>query len=107
MAPRGRTRAAAPPLWLLAAASLLIAAAARPGAGGCTSALISLSPCVDYMSGNGATALARCCSQLRSVARSRPQCCAALRVDQTRELSLTAACGVQTWGVRGGCSGQR
>ncbi|XP_039827031.1 non-specific lipid transfer protein GPI-anchored 15-like [Panicum virgatum] len=107
MAPLGRARAAAAPRWLLAAVSLLVAAvaAARPGAGVCTSALVSLSPCVDYMGGNEATALARCCSQLRSVSRSRPQClCAALRVDRTRELSLTAACGVQTWGLRVGCS---
>jgi len=106
MAPRARS-ALAPPLCLLAAASLLVAAAApaRPGGGVCTSALVSLSPCVDYMGGNEATALARCCSQLRSVSRSRLQCpCAALRVDRTRELSLTAACGVQTWGLRVGCS---
>ncbi|RCV41367.1 hypothetical protein SETIT_9G130000v2 [Setaria italica] len=110
MAARGRARAA--PLWLLAAAaSLLVVAAAatgRPGASGCTSALVSLSPCVDYMSGIGseATALGRCCSQLRSVARSRPRClCAALRVDRTRTLSLPSACSIQTWGRR--CSVQQ
>ncbi|XP_062209397.1 non-specific lipid transfer protein GPI-anchored 15-like [Phragmites australis] len=93
-------RARATPLCLLvlaaAAVSLLLAAAARPGASECTSALVSLSPCVDYMSGDDTTAMSRCCSQLRSVSRSKPQClCAALGVDRTRALGLPAACNVQ------------
>ena len=55
MASRGRATAAR--FWLLAAASLLVAAAsARSGPGECTSALVSLSPCVDYMCGDEATA---------------------------------------------------
>lgn len=90
MASRGRATAAR--FWLLAAASLLVAAAsAWSGPGGeCTSALVSLWPCVDYMCREKATAaLGRCCSQLRPVARSRPQClCAALGVDRTSALSL-------------------
>ncbi|CAD6214115.1 unnamed protein product [Miscanthus lutarioriparius] len=97
MASRGRATAAR--FWLLAAASLLVAAAsARSGPGECTSALVSLSPCVDYMCRDEATsALARCCSQLRSVARSRLQClCAALGVDRTTALSLRVVCNVQT-----------
>lgn len=48
-----------------------------PCAGACTSAMASLSPCVDYMSGIGsseATALGRCCRQLRSVGPWRGRC---------------------------------
>ncbi|GJM96281.1 hypothetical protein PR202_ga13102 [Eleusine coracana subsp. coracana] len=66
-----------------AAVSLLIAAAsAQFGSGDsdCTSALVSLSPCMDYISGNGTAApSSSCCSQLRTVVQSKPQClCSAL-----------------------------
>ena len=59
--------AARAPFWLLAAAAvaLLVAAASAQSGGSssddCTSALVSLSPCVDYMCGDEATAaLGRC-----------------------------------------------
>ncbi|KAJ1294063.1 hypothetical protein BS78_01G117400 [Paspalum vaginatum] len=113
-------RARAAPLWLLAAAavSLLIAAASAQsgGSGGdsdCTSALVSLSPCMDYISGNGTSApSASCCSQLKSVVQSKPEClCAAIggdassssssslggvTIDRSRALGLPAACNVTT-----------
>ncbi|CAN6298170.1 unnamed protein product [Urochloa humidicola] len=101
---------------LLAAAalSLLLAAASAQSSGGsggsdCTSALVSLSPCMDYISGNGSsTPSASCCSQLKSVVQSKPQClCAAIgggsssslggvTIDRDRALGLPAACNVQT-----------
>ncbi|CAN6322934.1 unnamed protein product [Urochloa humidicola] len=99
---------------LLAAAaiSLLFAAASAQSSGGsgdCTSALVSLSPCMDYISGNGSsTPSASCCSQLKSVVQSKPQClCAAIgggassslggvTIDRQRALGLPAACNVQT-----------
>jgi len=88
----------------MAAAALLLASPASAQSG-CTTTLISLYPCLNYIRGNVSTPPSSCCSQLASVVQSNPQClCAALRVDRTRELSLTAACGVQTWGLRGGCS---
>ena len=106
------TGKAAPFLWLLAAAaaSLLFAAAsAQSGGGGdCTSALVSLSPCMDYISGNGTSApSASCCSQLKSVVQSKPDClCAAIggdassvggvTIDRSRALGLPAACNVTT-----------
>ncbi|XP_062212105.1 non-specific lipid transfer protein GPI-anchored 5-like [Phragmites australis] len=113
MAARARTAQ----LWLLAAAavSLLIAAASAQssGSGGssdCTSALVSLSPCMDYISGNDTSSApsGSCCSQLRTVVQSKPQClCAAIggdasssvggvTIDRTRALGLPAACNVQT-----------
>jgi len=88
-----------------AVAAALLASPASAQSGSCTTTLISLYPCLNYISGNVSTPPSSCCSQLASVVQSKPQClCAALRVDRTRELSLTAACGVQTWEGHGGCS---
>jgi hypothetical protein len=98
---------------LLAAAAivslLLAAASAQSGDSDCTSALVSLSPCMDYISGNGTEApSSSCCSQLRTVVQTKPQClCSALgsdsssslggvTVDRERALGLPKACNVQT-----------
>jgi hypothetical protein len=106
-------RARAAPFWLLAAAAVALlaaAASAQSGSDDCTSALVSLSPCMDYISGNDTSApSASCCSQLKSVVQSKPQClCAALgsdgassslggvTIDRSRALGLPAACNVQT-----------
>ncbi|KAL6880634.1 hypothetical protein ACP4OV_012199 [Aristida adscensionis] len=72
----------------------------------CTSALVSLSPCLNYISGNESTAPASCCTQLGKVVQSNPQClCVALNADpaslglsinRTRALGLPDACKVQT-----------
>ena len=103
--------AGAAPFWLLAAALVAAASAQSSGSGGgdCTSALVSLSPCMDYISGNGTSApSASCCSQLKAVVQSKPQClCAAIgggassslggvEIDRSRALGLPAACNVQT-----------
>ncbi|KAL6637648.1 hypothetical protein ACP70R_025220 [Stipagrostis hirtigluma subsp. patula] len=96
----------------LLAALLAAAASAQSGGSGgsdCTSALVSLSPCMDYISGNGTAApSSSCCSQLRTVVQSKPQClCAALSgdassslggvtIDRDRALALPQACNVQT-----------
>ncbi|RCV41368.1 hypothetical protein SETIT_9G130100v2 [Setaria italica] len=99
------------PFWLLAAVLVAAASAQSSGSGGsdCTSALVSLSPCMDYISGNGSSSpSASCCSQLKSVVQSKPQClCAAIgggassslggvTIDRERALGLPAACNVQT-----------
>ncbi|OEL24594.1 hypothetical protein BAE44_0014389 [Dichanthelium oligosanthes] len=106
-------RARAAPFWLLAAVLVAAASAQSSGSGGsssdCTSALVSLSPCMDYISGNGSsTPSASCCSQLKTVVQSKPQClCAAIggdtssslggvTIDRSRALGLPAACNVQT-----------
>ena len=103
----------------LAAAATMVLAAAVLLAGGasaqsppsspasqCTSVLVSLSPCLNYISGNETTAPASCCAQLGKVVRSDPQClCVALSADpaslglsvnRTRALGLPAACAVAT-----------
>ncbi|PSS01429.1 Non-specific lipid-transfer protein-like protein [Actinidia chinensis var. chinensis] len=72
----------------------------------CTSALISMSPCLNYITGNSSTPSSGCCQQLASVVRSQPQClCEAvngggssmgIKVNQTQALALPGACNVQT-----------
>jgi hypothetical protein len=72
----------------------------------CTSVLVGLSPCLNYISGNESTAPASCCSQLAKVVQSNPQClCVALSADpaslgitvnRTRALGLPDACNVKT-----------
>ncbi|XP_057800938.1 non-specific lipid transfer protein GPI-anchored 5-like isoform X2 [Salvia miltiorrhiza] len=73
---------------------------------GCTVALMSLSPCLNYVSGNSSSPSASCCTSLSSVVGSQPQClCTLLRgggsslgitVNQTLALALPGVCKVQT-----------
>ncbi|CAK9323472.1 unnamed protein product [Citrullus colocynthis] len=82
---------------------------------GCTTALISLAPCLTYIStstGSSSsppttTPSSSCCSRLATVVQSQPQClCSALNggataslgvtINQTRTLALPAACRLQT-----------
>ncbi|XP_004511391.1 non-specific lipid transfer protein GPI-anchored 26 [Cicer arietinum] len=72
----------------------------------CTNVLITLSPCLNYITGNSSTPSSGCCSQLSSVVRSTPQClCQVLggggsslgiNINQTQALALPGACKVQT-----------
>lgn len=72
----------------------------------CTGALTSLAPCLNYVSGNSSNPSPSCCSQLRSVVQSSPQClCSVLNggvpslgitINQTLALSPPRACQVQT-----------
>ncbi|KAK7357458.1 hypothetical protein VNO80_16744 [Phaseolus coccineus] len=72
----------------------------------CTNALVNLSPCLNYISGNSSAPSSGCCSQLTSVVSSQPQClCEVLNggassfgitINQTQALALPTACRVQT-----------
>ncbi|XP_057485526.1 non-specific lipid transfer protein GPI-anchored 5-like isoform X2 [Actinidia eriantha] len=72
----------------------------------CTNALMSMSPCLNYITGNSSTPSSRCCQQLASVVRSQSQClCEVLNgggssmginVNQTQAVTLPGACNVQT-----------
>ena len=90
-----------------AVAAALLASPASAQSGSCTTTLISLYPCLNYISGNVSTPPSSCCSQLASVVQSNPQClCAALSgdssslggvtIDKTRALGLPQACNVKT-----------
>ncbi|KAK9058466.1 hypothetical protein SSX86_023308 [Deinandra increscens subsp. villosa] len=73
---------------------------------GCTSVLISMSPCLNYISGNTSTPSSSCCTQLANVVRSQPECLCqvlngggssmGLNINQTQALELPKACNVQT-----------
>ncbi|KAM0951879.1 putative plant non-specific lipid-transfer protein/Par allergen [Dioscorea sansibarensis] len=72
----------------------------------CTTAVISLAPCLSYITGNSTTPSPSCCSQLASVVQSQAQClCTVLNggasqfgisINQTQALALPGACKVQT-----------
>ncbi|KAA3454581.1 non-specific lipid-transfer protein-like protein isoform X1 [Gossypium australe] len=73
---------------------------------GCTTVLISMSPCLNFITGNSSTPSQQCCTQLASVVRSSPQClCEVLNgggsslginVNRSQALALPGACNVQT-----------
>ncbi|KZV25450.1 Bifunctional inhibitor/lipid-transfer protein/seed storage 2S albumin superfamily protein [Dorcoceras hygrometricum] len=74
---------------------------------GCTNALVGLSPCLNYVSGNSSTPSSSCCVQLKGVVQSQAWClCALLKsqsssylgivINQTLALQLPGACKVQT-----------
>ncbi|KAK6940790.1 Bifunctional inhibitor/plant lipid transfer protein/seed storage helical domain [Dillenia turbinata] len=73
---------------------------------GCTNALIGLSPCLNYVSGNTSTPSSSCCVQLSSVVQSQPVCLCSLlngggsslgiTINQTLALALPGACNVKT-----------
>ncbi|KAK6937558.1 Bifunctional inhibitor/plant lipid transfer protein/seed storage helical domain, partial [Dillenia turbinata] len=73
---------------------------------GCTSALMGLSPCLNYVNGNSATPSSLCCSQLSNVVQSQPVCLCPLlnggssspgiTINQTHALELPVACNVKT-----------
>ncbi|XP_009611498.1 non-specific lipid transfer protein GPI-anchored 5-like [Nicotiana tomentosiformis] len=73
---------------------------------GCTTALVSLSPCLNYVTGNTTTPSSSCCSQLSRVVASQPRClCSVLNggdssfgvsINQTLAVALPSACNVQT-----------
>ncbi|KAG5567561.1 hypothetical protein RHGRI_002936 [Rhododendron griersonianum] len=98
MAPKGTEKGLA----LLLVVMLWNGAAAQSG---CTSALISLSPCLNYVRGNSSTPSPSCCSQLGNVVQSKPQCLCLLlnggaplgiTLNQTLALGLPGVCNVQT-----------
>ncbi|BAT94086.1 hypothetical protein LR48_Vigan02g224100 [Vigna angularis] len=85
--------------------SILCAGAAAQSSS-CSSALVSLSPCLNYIAGNSSTPSSGCCSQLASIVSSQPQClCEVLNggasslgitINQTQALAMPTACNVQT-----------
>ena len=92
---------------LYAAVALALLVSSASAQSGCTTALVGLYPCMNYISGNDTAPTKSCCSQLGSVVQSQPQClCTALggdssslggvTINKTRALELPNACNVQT-----------
>ncbi|CAM8893444.1 unnamed protein product [Rhodiola kirilowii] len=92
------------PLAMVLVAMLWTGATAQSSS--CTNVLISLTPCLGYITGNSSTASSNCCTQLASVVQSQPECLCqvlnggasaiGLNINQTQALTLPAACNVQT-----------
>ncbi|KAF9605092.1 hypothetical protein IFM89_013762 [Coptis chinensis] len=87
--------------------TMLIYTGAVAQSSSCTTTIISMSPCLNYITGNSSTPSSSCCSQLSSVVRSQPQCLCqvlnnggsslgGLNINQTLALQLPSACKVQT-----------
>lgn len=94
-----------PVLVLVLVTMLCHGAVAQPGAG-CSTVIMGLAPCLNYITGNSSTPSSSCCSQLASVVQSQPQClCTVLNaggstlgiaINQSQALALPGACNVQT-----------
>ncbi|KAL5198265.1 hypothetical protein ABZP36_001777 [Zizania latifolia] len=100
--------------WIGAAAAAVVVAVALSLPGGvsaqssnaCTQTLLSMSPCLNYLTGNETTPSASCCSKLADVVKSQPEClCVALNADtaalglninRTRALGIPDECKVKT-----------
>ncbi|XP_020579825.1 non-specific lipid transfer protein GPI-anchored 2-like [Phalaenopsis equestris] len=77
-----------------------------PSQSSCTTALISLAPCLSYISGNSSAPTSSCCSQLATVVQTQAQCLctvlgggggiAGITINQTQALTLPGACKVKT-----------
>lgn len=89
-------------------ALLLWAGEAMAQSSDCSNVLISLSPCLNYITGNSSMPSPSCCSQLSTVVRSQPQCLCqvlnnrggasaigGLNVNQTLALALPGVCRIQ------------
>lgn len=88
-------------------AAILAGGASAQSSSGCTQTLISMSPCLNYITGNETAPSKSCCSALATVVTSKPEClCVALNsdpaalgidnVNKTRAIGLPDACGVKT-----------
>ncbi|XP_043724316.1 non-specific lipid transfer protein GPI-anchored 5-like isoform X1 [Telopea speciosissima] len=72
----------------------------------CTNAIVGMSPCLNYITGNSSTPSSSCCSQLASVVASQPQCLCqvvsgggsslGININKTQAMALPDACNVQT-----------
>lgn len=92
-------------LMAIAAMSVMFAQQAAAQSG-CTTAIVSLAPCLGYITGNASTPSTSCCSQLSSVVQTQAQClCQVLNggassfgitVNQTQAMALPGACKIKT-----------
>ncbi|MED6205510.1 hypothetical protein PIB30_018292 [Stylosanthes scabra] len=89
---------------VVAMAVMLGGAAAQSS---CTTALVNLSPCLNFIQGKSSNPGSGCCTQLANVVRSEPKClCQVLgggaasslgiTINQTQALALPSACKVNT-----------
>ncbi|GJT54640.1 non-specific lipid-transfer protein-like protein [Tanacetum coccineum] len=85
---------------------VMICGGANAQSSSCTSSLMGLSPCLNFVTGNTTTPSPTCCSQLANVVQTQPRCLCSLlngnvpnigvSINQTLALTLPGACQVQT-----------
>ncbi|KAJ3674748.1 hypothetical protein LUZ60_005364 [Juncus effusus] len=73
---------------------------------GCMTTIVSLSSCLNYITGNSTTPSSSCCSTLSSVVKNEPKCLCTLlnggassygvTINTTKAMELPPACKVQT-----------
>ncbi|XP_078149524.1 non-specific lipid transfer protein GPI-anchored 5-like [Carex rostrata] len=73
---------------------------------GCMTTIVSLSSCLNYITGNTSTPSSSCCSTLSSIVKNEPQCLCVLlnggasslgvSINTTKAMELPPACKVQT-----------
>ncbi|XP_047337076.1 non-specific lipid transfer protein GPI-anchored 5-like [Impatiens glandulifera] len=90
-------------LFIIIATSSILKNVSAQSSSGCTSALLNLSPCLNYVMGNITTPSSPCCTQLANIVQSQPSCLCLLfnnnigiTINQTLALQLPGACNVQT-----------
>ncbi|XP_055829674.1 non-specific lipid transfer protein GPI-anchored 5-like [Solanum dulcamara] len=72
----------------------------------CTNVLVSMSPCLNYITDSSSPQFSGCCTQLSTVVAKKPECLCqvlnggdsnlGLNINQTQALAFTTACKVQT-----------
>lgn len=73
----------------------------------CNNVIVSLSPCLDYITGNSSSSpSSQCCNQLSNVIKAQAQCLCevingnssshGVKINQTRAFELPGACNLQT-----------
>ncbi|PWA85976.1 plant lipid transfer protein/Par allergen [Artemisia annua] len=85
---------------------IMICGGANAQSSSCTSTLMGLQPCLNFVTGNTTTPSPSCCSQLANVVQTQPRCLCSLlngnvpniglSINQTLALTLPGACQVQT-----------
>ncbi|OIT26717.1 PREDICTED: non-specific lipid-transfer protein-like protein At2g13820 isoform X1 [Nicotiana attenuata] len=88
------------------ASAMIWTGAAAQSSDDCTNVLVSMSPCLNYITGNSSSPSSGCCTQLSTVVKNNPECLCqvlngggsnlGLNINQTQALALPTACKVQT-----------
>ncbi|XP_060181407.1 non-specific lipid transfer protein GPI-anchored 5-like [Lycium barbarum] len=86
--------------------TMFLAGVVAQSSNDCTNVLISMSPCLNYITGNSSTPSSGCCTQLGTVVKNNPKCLCqvlngggsnlGLTINQTQALALPTVCKVQT-----------
>ncbi|KAK4478101.1 hypothetical protein RD792_017366 [Penstemon davidsonii] len=97
------------PKWIGIGSVVFVVAILSTGAmaqSGCTSVLISMASCLNYIQGSDSTPPTSCCTSLANVVQNQPQCLCTIvnggggslgvSINQTRALGLPTTCNVKT-----------